>query len=244
MDFREAGEGPEQSQSSSGVSMQSAGGKVATALKTLSSFMGNFLLTMVYIYFMLRYRLRFRAFLVHVSPDNRREKVEKMMTDSSKVAPKYLRGKLILMGLLAVVYSIGLGISGVSNFILVSIIAALLTIIPYIGNIIGFAMAMAFGYLTTGNPMTLVGIVITFSVTQFLESYVLQPFVVGDEVDVHPFVIIVAVIIGNLVWGIVGMVLAIPVIGIITVVLLHIQSLRPLGVLLSKKKFDEQKEME
>ena len=103
---------------------------------------------------------------------------------------------------LAIVYSIGLGFSGVDNFILVSIIAALLILIPELGNIISLAIAMALGYLTTGETSDLIGIIITFSIAQLLESYVLQPFIRKDKVDLHPFFVILVVILGSAVWGV------------------------------------------
>lgn len=174
-------------------------------------------------------------------PDKKKNTVETIISKSAKVAPQYLIGKLMLMALLAVLYSVGLGISGVNNFILVSVIAALLTLIPYVGNVIGFTMAVAFGFLSSGDITVLIGIALTFTITQFVESYVLQPYVVGDRVDVHPFFVILVVILGNMVWGILGMILAIPIMGILTVVLLHINELRPLGILLSKQGFDNNK---
>ncbi len=109
-------------------------------------------------------------------PDDKGGEVNQIVQKSADVVQHYLVGKLILIGLLAITYSVGLGITGVSNFILVSILAALFTLIPYVGNIIGFGLAMAFGYLTSGEIGVLIGIVITFTVAQFLESYVLQPF--------------------------------------------------------------------
>lgn len=198
-------------------------------------FLGTFLLVFIYIFFMLNYRARFRKFILKLFPDEKKQKVEKVIKKSAKIAPEYLVGKLLLMGGLAIVYSIGLGISGVNNFILVSIIAALLTLIPYIGNIIGTAMALVFGYLTTGETSVLIGVIITFSVAQLIENYVLQPYVIGDKVDVHPFWVIVVVIIGNLVWGVLGMILAIPVLAIFTVIFLHVPQLKPFGFLFSKK---------
>jgi len=213
------------------------GEKAKTFMSGLSSFLANYLLTFVYIFFLLNYRHIFKNFLLRVFPDKKQETIKTIIVKSAKVAPQYLLGKLILMGLLAVLYSIGLGISGVDNFILVSIIAAVLTLIPYIGNVIGFIMAVAFGFLTSGDTTVLIGIALTFTITQFVESYVLQPYVVGERVDVHPFFIIVSVILGNMVWGIIGMILAIPILGIITVVLLNIRQLEPFGILLSKKKF-------
>ena len=213
--------------------------RVKAFMSGLSSFLANYLLTFVYVFFLLNYRDIFKNFLLRIFPDEKRNTVKNIINKSAKVAPQYLLGKLILMGLLAVLYSIGLGISGVNNFILVSVIAAVLTLIPYVGNIIGFTMAVAFGFLSSGDVTVLIGIALTFTVTQFVESYVLQPYVVGERVDVHPFFVIVSVILGNMVWGIIGMILAIPIMGIITVVLLNINELKPFGILFSKKKFSE-----
>ena len=212
---------------------------MASFVSGFSGFLANYLLTFVYVFFLLNYRHIFKDFLLRVFPDEKRQNVKKIMNKSIKVAPQYLIGKLMLMGLLAILYSIGLGISGVNNFILVSVIAAVLTLIPYVGNILGFTMAVAFGFLTSGDTTVLIGIALTFTVTQFVESYVLQPYVIGERVDVHPFFVIVSVIIGNMIWGIIGMILAIPIMGIIVVILLNIKKLKPLGILLSKTKFSD-----
>ncbi len=203
-----------------------------------TGYMGTYLLTFVYVFFMLNYRHRFRTFLLRLFPDEKGDDVNQIVRESANVVQQYLVGKMILIGLLAITYSVGLGITGVSNFILVSIIAALFTLIPYVGNIIGFGLAMVFGYLTSGEMGVLIGIVITFTVAQFFESYVLQPYVVGSKVDVHPFFVILAVIVGNALWGVIGMILSIPVMGIITIVLLHIPALEPFGYLFSNKKAD------
>ena len=221
-----------------------SGEKKEKATKLVSMFgrgtgyLGTYLLTFIYIFFMLNYRHRFRTFLLRLFPDEEGDKVNQIVQKSANVVQQYLLGKLILIGLLAVTYSVGLGITGVSNFILISIVAAVLTLIPYVGNIIGFVLALAFGYLTSGELGVLIGIVITFTVAQFFESYVLQPYVVGSKVDVHPFFVILAVIVGNAIWGIIGMILSIPVMAIITIVFLHVPALEPFGYLFSDKKAD------
>lgn len=212
--------------------------KAAGLLNSVMNFLGTYLLTFVYIFFTLNYRKHFKRFLLKLFPDNRRQRIEKVITNSANVTQQYLLGKLILIAFLAVFYSIGLGLSGVSNFILVSVLAAVFSIIPYVGNIIGLGMAMVFGYLTSGDPMVLVGISLTFFIGQFVESYIMNPYVVGDKVDLHPFAVIISVIIGNLVWGIVGMILAIPILAIINVVFQNVEPLQPYGFLLSKEKKD------
>lgn len=203
-----------------------------------TGYMGTYLLTFIYVFFMLNYRHLFRTFLLRLFPDEKSDDVNQIVKESANVVQQYLVSKLILMGLLATIYMIGFGISGVSSFILVSIIAALLSIIPYLGNFIGFVLALGFGYLTSGETGVLIGIVITFSSAQFLESYILQPFIVGSKVDVHPFFVILAVIVGNAIWGIIGMILAIPVMAIITIIFLRVPALEPFGYLFSDKKVD------
>lgn len=210
-------------------------GKAMGVLSGLTGFIGNYLLCFIYIFFLLNYRTRFKQFLMRLFPKEARKEVKQVIEKSASVAEGYLVGKLLLMLILFVLYSIGLGISGVDNFIIVSALAAIFTLIPYIGNIIGMALAMGFGYLTSGDPMVLVGILLTFTIAQFFESYVLQPYVVGDRVGLHPFFVILVVIIGNMIWGIIGMVLAIPVLGILNVIFNHVKLFHPLAFLLNQK---------
>lgn len=213
--------------------------KTAGYLSSITAFIGNYLLCFIYIYFLLCYRRKFKRFLIRIFPDEKEDQVRVILQKSISVAPQYMIGKLILMGILAVLYAIGLGISGIDNFILISLLASLLTLIPYIGNIIGILIAIALGYVTSGEISVLIGIIATFSIAQFVESYILEPYVVGDRVDLHPFVVILVVVIGNMLWGVIGMVIAIPLMAIISVVFLHIPLLRPYGILLSNNKFDE-----
>ena len=229
------GSGAQSGSSSAGSSAQ----KALSFFQKVIGFMGTFLLTFIYIFFLLNYRQRFKEFIFRLFPEKKRGKVSEVIHKSAKVSQQYLVGKLILMGFLAIIYSVGLGISGVSNFILISIIAALLTLIPYIGNIIGLLMAMAFGYLTSGETMVLIGTAVTFTVAQFVESYVLQPYVVGDKVDLHPFIVIIGVVAGGALWGVIGMILAIPVLAIATIIFLHVSPLHPFGFLFSKENSGE-----
>ncbi len=210
------------------------GARAAKFVRSVLNFMGVYLLTFIYIFFILNYRRHFRQFLLKLFPNERKLQIEKILTESADVVQKYLFGRLILMGILAVLYAIGLGLSGVDNFILVALIASVLTIIPWIGNIIGLAMAMVFGYLTSGDLHILWGIVITFTVSQFVESYILQPYIVGDKVGLHPFFVIVFVMLGGAVWGLIGMVLAIPLMAIFTVVFQNVEKLKPFGFLFGK----------
>ena len=117
----------------------------------------------------------------------------------------------------------------------------MLSLVPYIGNLIGLVLALALGFFSGGGSGAIIGIVITFAVAQFFESYVLEPYVVGERVKLHPVFTIIAVIIGDHVWGIIGMVIGIPLLAIVKVIADHVPVLNPLGYALSEHKSEQQK---
>lgn len=226
----------EEYQNQNDVSSASGSGGAAEAalgvIQSVFGFAGDFLLTFIYIFFLINYRRRFKQFILKLFQLEKRERVAAVVNSTAKVAQKYLFGKFLLIIFLTVLYAIGLGISGVENFIFISILAALLSLIPYLGNVIAFGLAMALGVASGGGSGTLIGVVIVFSVTQFIESYILEPYVVGDQVDIHPFFIILTVILANMVWGVMGMVLVVPIVGMINVVFKNVESLKVFGYLL------------
>lgn len=217
----------------------SSGQKAFNFMKGVMGFLSNYLLVFIYIFFLLTYRKRFKRFFLKLAPDRKQEEAREVIGNTATLVQQYLVGKSFLILLLAVFYSIGLGLSGVNNFILISFIAAFLTLIPFIGNIIGFGLAFIFGFLTTGETTVLIGIIITFTIVQFIESYILEPYVVGDKVNLHPFLVILAIIAGNMIWGVIGMILAIPVLGILNIIMNHVPPLKPFGYLLSTDKKED-----
>lgn len=202
------------------------------------SFAGDYLLTLIYIFFLLNYRRKFRIFFLKLFPEQRKQEIDTVLNDAVKIASGYLYGKFLLMLFLAVLYGVGMGISGVSNFIIISLLAALLSIIPYIGNIIGFVIALGLGYVADGDTGALLGIIVTFFIVQFIESYFFEPYVVGDQVNLDPFMTILVVVVGSLLWGVIGMILSVPLLGMLNVLFHHVEALQPYAYLLSS---DEKK---
>jgi len=210
--------------------------KQAEAFSIMGAVLGtaaDFLLVFVYLFFLIHFRHKFYAFILMLFPNEIKNRVKRIMHDSSAVVRQYLNGRLILMVILVLLYSLGMWLSGAENFVFISLIAAFLSLIPFIGNMAGYVLAMFIGLLSGGAFYTLAGITATFFIVQFLDSYIFQPIILGNKVDVHPFFIILAVIIGNAIWGIVGMVLSIPIIAIITIVLKETQGAKAFAYLLS-----------
>ncbi|MCM4158959.1 AI-2E family transporter [Antarcticibacterium flavum] len=226
----------EQNNLSTLASSGSSGERAFSFMKKVVDFISNYLLTFIYIFFLINYRNRFKNFFLRLVSKEQQQNARKIIHRTATIVQQYLVGKAFLIVFLSVLYSVGLGFSGVDNFILISFIAAFLSLIPFIGNIIGFMLALVFGFLTTGETTVLIGIIITFTLVQFIESYILEPYVVGDKVNLHPFLVILAIIAGNMIWGVMGMILAIPVLGILNVILRHVKPLKPFGYLLSTDK--------
>lgn len=219
----------------------SSGQRAFDFMKGVLSFLSNYLLVFIYIFFLLAYRKKFKTFFLKLASQRDQGEAREIIDNTATLVQQYLVGKSFLIILLTVLYSIGLGVSGVDNFILISFIGAFLSLIPFIGNIIAFGLALVFGFLTTGDTTVLIGIIITFTIVQFIESYILEPYVVGDKVNLHPFLVILSIIAGNMIWGVMGMVLAIPVLGILNIIMNHVPPLYPFGYLLSTDKNEDKK---
>lgn len=212
------------------------GGSAGTVLKSAGSFIGGFfgfvgtfLLTFIYAFFFLLYRRKFRLSVLKMVPEEKKEVAQKIMFKSTEVSQNYLAGRLILILFLAILYFIGLSISGVKNALLISILAALLSLIPYLGNVIGYVLATGMALFSGSGATGAIGVAITFSIAQFIESYILEPYVVGDKVNLNPVVTIVVVVLGEALWGVIGMLIAIPALGVLKVIFDNIPALRPLG---------------
>ncbi len=233
---------PEKATSESGSSSGGASSILSSVGKVVGGFfggLGTLLLILIYTFFFLLYRRKFLLSILRMVPRDRQDQAQKTIADATRVAQNYLSGRLLLILFLAVLYAIGLTISGVRNAILISLLAAVLSLLPYIGNVIGYALAVLVAFVSGGGVGAAIGVSVTFAVAQFVESYVLEPYVVGDKVNLNPVFTIVAVVLGEAVWGVAGMLIAIPVLGILKAVFDHVPPLQPLGYLFGQEDTED-----
>lgn len=131
----------------------------------------------------------------------------------------YIRGQILISILLALLYSISLSILGLNFGFLIGIITGLLNIIPYAGFIIGFTLSLIMVF-SEFSYFTLFSVIIIFALLQILEGFYLSPKIVGNRVGLSPLTTILAIIIGGNLLGLWGILLAIPVAGILKMVFL------------------------
>lgn len=195
----------------------------------------------IFIFFMLYYQEMFRTFfqkLFEVKGTD--SKVDNLLDRIQEVTQNYLVGMLTVIGILAVLNTTGLLIVGLDHALFFGVFASLLAIIPYIGIIIGALPPLLFALLLGDSLLTPVFVIAVFATVQFLEGNFITPRIVGSKVSINPFVAMVALIIGGELWGISGMILFVPLIGILKVVFDQIPDMKPYGYILGNSvKYNE-----
>lgn len=209
--------------------------QVRLFLEGLMVLAGNFLLMLVYLFLLLLYRNKFRQVtLVYVS-DRKNDRAISIIDKNSKVVHHYLWGRVKVMSILAVMYLLAFWLFNVPYALLLVIFGAIITIIPYIGPFISgllpIIMFIVFGH-SVSEVLVFSSVII---VIQLIESYVLEPLIIGAEVQLSPLAVIVAVIIGGLLWGLSGMILFVPLAAMIKIYADHSPYLRPMGFLLGNE---------
>ena len=146
-----------------------------------------------------------------------------------------LLGLLIEMSVIAVLIFTSLMIIGVKYALLISIMAAVLNIIPYLG--IYFSMAIALLITAaTGSTGHVLAVGIVFLVTHFADANMILPHVVGGKMKMNPLITILVVLIGRLVWGIPGMFLFIPLTAMIRLICDEVPGMKPWAILIGEEK--------
>jgi predicted PurR-regulated permease PerM len=207
----------------------SGGGFMAMVFASFTSTMVTLVLMLVYAFLFLYNKEKYETFFVRLYHDEDTDKVKNIVGKISLVGQKYLAGRAMSIMILATLYSIALLLIGLENAILLAGIAALLTIIPYVGSTLGgmIPFLMALIQEQTFTPALLVaGAIILI---QTIDNYFIEPNVVGGEVNLSALASIMGIIIGGVIWGIAGMILFIPMLGILKIIFDHVESLKPLG---------------
>ncbi len=196
----------------------------------------------VFIFFLLFYRTKTAYFIFRVVGRRRKKKAVKILRDITTVTTKYLGGLIGVVLILAVLNSTGLIIIGVPHAIVLGVAAAILNLIPYFGTLLGALIPLFYVLISMDDPFgTALKVVIMFIIVQFLENNIITPNVVGGNVRLNALTVILGLLIGNLVWGLPGMLVVIPFIAVLKIIMKNIEALHPYAYLLSSKGLGKHK---
>lgn len=204
-------------------------------LKRVFNLLSVLLLLLVYVFFMLLYRDKFEKAVMMFISDKHQEVGKVILADILDDAQQYLFGHVILIIILAAIYATGFYLSGMQSPFSTALLAAGISFIPYVGTIGGGVLALGMAFITTGNTSAVLIVLVTLIIAQFIESYFIEPYLIGKRVNVNPLFAIFSVIIGAAVWGLIGMIVFLPLFSFIKAVADHVPHLRPIGYAIGKE---------
>jgi len=212
-------------------------GKYAMGVFTATgSFIASVALLPIFIFFITYYRPKFVYFIQLVFKDDRAGEAISIVKEISRVSQKYLKGLMLDVLILSVLNSTGFLIFGLEHAILFGVLLALLNIIPYVGVLIGSILPITMALITQDQLSVVLGVAGVCVFVQFLDNNFITPNVVGSSVSINPFASILALTVSALVWGMVGMIIALPFFGMMKVAFDNIEPLKPYGYLIGEEK--------
>jgi len=185
-------------------------------------FMGIFSVLFLSFFFIKDHDLFTRIVMLFI-PENKYEQTEHILRKINKMLTRYFTGILIEVSTMMVLITIGGLFVGLENAILIGFIGGLMNLIPYIGPLIGAAIAsilvtMTNIYLGIDHTMGMVGgILLVFAIANMIDNFLLQPIIYSNSVNAHPIEIFIVIIMGGTMGGPLGMIVAIPIYTVIRI---------------------------
>lgn len=214
--------------------LQNSGTIITNFLSSMANSLSSALLVPILTFFFLLYRDFFRKFFYRVFGIKHRKRIDLVCLKIYKVVQGYLVGLMSVILIVAILNTIGLVALGIDYAIFFGTLAAFLLLIPYVGIMIGSLLPILLALLTKDSYLYAVGVAGVFLFVQFLEGNFITPHIVGSKVSVNPLAAMIGLVLGGQLWGISGLVLALPFIAIMKVIFDHVDTLKPYGYLLGE----------
>ncbi|MGN6436932.1 MAG: AI-2E family transporter [Agriterribacter sp.] len=201
-------------------------GKVAGGI---TGILAGLAIVLVFTFLLLYHKEKYERFFLKLYAGQNKEEVKEVLTQITHVSQKYLTGRILSMLFLFVLYAIALLIIGIKNALLLAAIASLLTVVPYLGPIVGGLFPFMTALVTEDSLQPALWVLISLIVIQTIDNYLVEPNVIGGEVSLTALSTIIAIFLGGIIWGIAGMILFIPMLSIAKIIFDHVEKLKPYG---------------
>ncbi len=211
--------------------IESMAHSISNLLTSMAGILLLFIFILIFTFFMLYHRRLLMKFVLHLFSPVHREKVNEVISETRSMINSYVVGLVIEMVVISIVNCSMLAIMGIQYAVLLGLMAAVLNIIPYLGIYTSIVICMLVTFANSNGNMALEAGIGMF-VVHLLDSNILFPRIVGGRVKMNPFITIVAVIIGEFLWGVPGMFLFIPITGIIKLICERVEGLEAWSILI------------
>ena len=203
-------------------------------LSSVGSIVVTFVVVCLYATFLLFERRSFETKLANLSDDPARvERIRQVILAINRRIGSYLALKTLLSLLLGVLSYAVMRLYGLEFAALWAVLATVLNFVPYVGSVLGVVFPLLMAIVQFGDPGTILTLLLALSALQFAIGNFLDPYVMGNSLNLSPFAILVSLAVWSELWGVPGAFLAVPITAILTIVFSEFPGTRPIAVLLS-----------
>ena len=197
-------------------------GSVSRGGGTVVAWLVNLLLIPVVTFYLLRDWDLLVAGIRSLLPRKSESSVSALFAEIDDVLGAFIRGQLMVMLALGLIYAVGLHLVGLDLAFIIGAAAGLLSIVPYLGTLVGVAAGLIAALFQFQDVLHPVLVLLVFGAGQALEGTVLTPTLVGDRIGLHPVAVIFAVLAGGQLFGFLGVLLALPAAAALNVMVRHL----------------------
>ena len=207
------------------------GATVGSVMTTL----GMIFLLPVYTFLFIYYKILILNFLYESFSETNSKEVSVVLKQVKGAIQNYMFGLLLEALIVATLNSAALLILGVDYAILIGLLGAILNVLPFIGGIIAILLPLIVVTITKPGFDIQIYVIVAYMVIQFIDNHFLVPYIVSSKVKINALISILIVLLGGELWGVPGMFLSIPFVGILKIVFDHVPELEYWGKLLGDK---------
>ena len=214
--------------------LENIGGVLTSTFGSIGSTLASAVLVPIFSFFLLYYRVFFKEFFFRAFKSVPKQKVHDTLGRIYEVVQSYFLGLITVMGIVAVLNTAGLMLMGIEYAWFFGTLASLLMLLPYIGIAIGSILPALFALAVKDSAWYAVGVIAWFQVVQFLEGNIITPNIVGSKVSINPLMAIIAILLGGMLFGFAGLIIALPFIATVKVIFDAIPSMEAYGFLIGE----------
>ena len=208
-------------ESAKGSLLRSSGWLPSLGLSVVTNVVWVVIIPIVAFYILRDFHLILAKGLLMV-PTGRRDLVQTAVTEVTAIFGKYLRGLAIVSALNGIATAVMLFAMGIPGALLLGVFAALMYSVPYVGAVLTIVVTAAVAFVGAGPQAMLWAVIASFVLHHIVFDQIITPKILGDHVGIHPLLSIFALLVGNLLLGIVGMVLAVPIAACVQIAVLAV----------------------
>ncbi|ARS34326.1 AI-2E family transporter [Pontibacter actiniarum] len=191
-----------------------------------------FVLIPIYVALILYNREQFTSALYSLFSQEEHRKIHQILHETITTYYNFIKGMVVVYVVVGVLNSLGLFLMGVPHAVFFGVVASILTFIPYVGITIGAILPMTVAWVTYDSVWYPLGVIIVFSVVQYLEANLIFPWAVSARLQVNMLFTLLAIVAGGILWGASGMILFIPFLAILKLIADKHEGMRPVSLLL------------